>query len=150
MGGNFVEQLLLTTQLVTALFMTGLIWFVQVVHYPLMKQVPAGVFTRYERTHQARTSWVVAPPMLLELVTAIGLATVAGGELPAGLLGLNLALVGLVWGSTLFLQMPLHRRLAQGHDAALIHRLVLSNWLRTGLWSARSALMLWLAWAWAG
>jgi hypothetical protein len=54
-------------------------------------------------------------------------------------------LLGLIWASTLFIQMPPHKRLGRGYDAALIDRLVLSNWLRSGLWSVRSFLVLWLA-----
>ena len=45
------------------LYMTGLIWFVQVVHYPLMARVGEDGFAEYEKHHQRLTTWVVAPPM---------------------------------------------------------------------------------------
>lgn len=143
-------QLLLAGQLLATLFMCGLIWFVQLVHYPLMKEVAATGFVRYERRHQRATTRVVAPAMLLELMTAIALA-IACGPGTARLLAIaNLGLLGLIWASTLFIQMPIHKRLGRGYDAALIDRLVLSNWLRTGLWSVRSFLVLWLAYDVAG
>jgi hypothetical protein len=53
------------------LSMTGLIWFVQVVHYPLMARVGRVGFADYEAAHTRRTTWVVAPPMLIEGFTAV-------------------------------------------------------------------------------
>ena len=46
----------------STLSMVGLIWFVQVVHYPLFARVEQG-FIAYEQIHQQRTTWVVAPLM---------------------------------------------------------------------------------------
>ena len=57
--------------------MTGLIWFVQVVHYPLLARVGAASFVEYERAHVRRTTWVVAPAMLVEAATAIVLPFVS-------------------------------------------------------------------------
>ncbi len=51
----------------STVFMTGLIWFVQVVHYPLKAMVDTGSFTAYQRAHQTRTAWIVGPPMLVEI-----------------------------------------------------------------------------------
>ena len=73
-------SLLLLLNAAATLFMTGLIWFVQVVHYPLFGSVGDGGFDRYAALHARRTTWVVGPPMLLELVTSFGLVF----RLPAG------------------------------------------------------------------
>ena len=43
------------------LYMTGLIWFVQVVHYPLMGLTGKAEFSAYEQRHTLLTTWVVAP-----------------------------------------------------------------------------------------
>ena len=63
-------------ELVSALFMTGLIWFVQVVHYPLFAKV-SGTYPAYQAEHMARTTWVVAVPMLVELGAGVLLAAFA-------------------------------------------------------------------------
>ncbi len=60
----------LLVHIAATLFMTGLIWFVQIVHYPLFSSVGADGFVAYEAAHTARTTWVVGPPMLLEAGTA--------------------------------------------------------------------------------
>jgi len=126
--------------------MVGLIWFVQLVHYPLMGRVGSEHFVTYEAAHVQRTGWVVIPLMLIELLSAFALL-LEGGELvsrPEAALGL--ALLGGVWASTFFLQVPLHERLGEGFAAPAHERLVRTNAIRTALWSARGVLVLtWLA-----
>ena len=61
----------LLLQFFSTIAMVGLVWFVQVVHYPLMERVGKDEFCRYERDHQTRTTMVVAPLMLTEAVTAL-------------------------------------------------------------------------------
>ena len=119
------------------LYMTGLIWFVQVVHYPLMGRVGRDGFREYEQAHTRLTTWVVAPPMLIELATGIAWAFQAPGR--ASFIGL--ALIGVIWVSTALFQIPAHRRLERGFDASAHRRLVTSNWLRTVAWSARAILV---------
>ena len=122
------------------LFMTGLIWFVQVVHYPLLRRLPASEVAPYAQEHARRTGWVVGPVMLAELGLALALAP-RGGTLA----WIGLALLGMAWASTASIQVPLHRRLALGHDPAATERLVRTNWLRTAAWTFRAPLALALA-----
>jgi len=122
-----------------AAFMTGLIWFVQVVHYPLMGSVGEGHFVAYARRHQALTTLVVAPMMLIEALTASLLLWQSWQHRP----GLSLELTGMilliaVWLSTFLVQVPLHARLAKGLSPRTHSLLVGSNWVRTALWSART------------
>jgi hypothetical protein len=119
-------------------FMVGLIWFVQVVHYPLMAVVPASAFQEYANSHQRLTTWVVGPVMLVEAATALAIALLQPGTPNARVLGwTGLALLGVVWASTFFVQVPLHGRLSAGLDLAVVHRLVATNWVRTVAWTAR-------------
>ena len=50
----------------------------------------------------------------------------------------------LIWLSTAFLQVPLHRRLAAGYDSRTATRLVRSNWVRTIAWTVRGVVALML------
>ena len=63
----------LVIQLLMTSFMTGLIWFVQVVHYPLMEGWPHDDFGSWEVAHRERTGPVVIPPMLIEGYVAVWL-----------------------------------------------------------------------------
>jgi hypothetical protein len=49
-----------------------------------------------------------------------------------------LAVLAVVLGSTVLLQVPQHAALANGHDESRTTRLVRTNWIRTIGWSVRS------------
>jgi hypothetical protein len=53
----------------------------------------------------------------------------------------SLGLIGVNWLSTAIVQVPLHRRLEQGFEAGAHGRLVATNWVRTGAWTARGVLV---------
>ena len=125
------------------LSMTGLIWFVQVVHYPLMGLVGALGYEEYQREHQRRTTWVVGPLMLAEALTA-GVLVVWRGSVPEGGGWAGAGLLMVAWGSTFGVQVPLHERLARGFEAGVHRRLVRTNWVRTVAWSGRGVLALWM------
>lgn len=122
-------------------FMAGIIWFVQIVHYPLFNRVGAGTFPTYQRDHSRLTTLVVVAPMLLELGTGIWIAVHPPAPLgqPLPLLGLGLLLV--VWLSTFALQVPAHGALSRGYREDPYRRLTRSNWIRTAAWSLRALLV---------
>ena len=53
--------------------MTGLIWCVQLVHYPLFRAVGEPGYAAYQDAHMRLTTLVVGPLMLLEAATALWL-----------------------------------------------------------------------------
>jgi hypothetical protein len=124
--------------------MAGLIWFVQIVHYPLFNRVPAAGFAAYEREHVRRTGWVVGPIMGVEAITAVALALWPPSGIPSGVPVVGVALLAVVWLSTLFLQVPEHRRLLAGPDGEAVRRLVGGNWIRTIAWTIRAPLAAWM------
>jgi hypothetical protein len=130
-----LNTLLPVAHAAATLFMAGLIWFVQIVHYPLFGRVGAAESAAYGREHARRTGWVAGPAMLVELVLALALAARGGALAWAGL-----ALLGVIWASTALVQVPLHRRLAAGPDPAARLQLVRTNWIRTAAWTARAVL----------
>ena len=132
-------QAVLLANLCSSLAMTGLIWFVQIVHYPMFSRVGEREFAEYAKQHARLTSLVVGPLLLIETMSAVGLAFLSGERIAVWL---GLGLVGVIWVSTAVIQIPCHTRLARGFDAGVHRRLVRSNWIRTIAWSARSGLAL--------
>jgi hypothetical protein len=120
-----------------ALVMTGLIWTVQVVHYPLFDGVGADGFAAYESRHAAAIGRLLAVPAGVEVVTAGWLASSRPDGVPAWLVLGAGAVLAALWVATLLVHVPIHRRLAEGFDPALHRRLVASNWSRTAGWSLR-------------
>lgn len=128
----------------STLVMTGVIWFVQVVHYPLFNRVGLAEFARYEADHSNLTGLVVVPLMLVELATAALLVWQHPPDFPKFWLVVGLALVVLIWAATFFVSVPQHGKLASGFDLAAYRTLVTTNWIRTLAWSARSLIVLYL------
>lgn len=136
--------MLVLAHLFATLTMFGVIWTVQLVHYPLFAGVGVDGFPAYEAAHKARITWIVLPAMLLELSTAIALVWRRPDVLPGWAVWLGLGLVGVVWVSTAFVQVPLHTTLSAAFDGEVHERLVRSNWIRTAAWSLRAGLVLWM------
>lgn len=132
-----IETTLLVVHLVATAGMMGLIWFVQLVHYPLFAAVGADHFVAYESAHRTRTSWVVGPLMGVEGVSALTIAAVLLDDVGLVLTLAGLALLAVVHTSTVVFQVPAHRRLSAHDDAETVRRLVRTNWVRTIGWSLR-------------
>ncbi|TWT73825.1 hypothetical protein Pla123a_37190 [Posidoniimonas polymericola] len=138
--------LLFVLQLAATLIMVGLIWFVQLVHYPLLGAVGEPQFAEYEQAHCRLTGYVVIPPMLVELATAAAMLAWRPDGVPRWVPLAGMGLLAVVWLSTFVLQAPAHGRLVGGYEAATHHLLVASNWLRTSAWTARGGLLGWVCW----
>jgi hypothetical protein len=127
--------------LASTLYLTGLIWCIQVVHYPLMSEVAVDGFRTFHLRHSRRISIVVVLPMVVELLSAVVLVIPGAVAVPRWMTLVGLALLLVIWGSTFALQVPLHRRLAAGFDSASHRALVRTNWVRTTAWTVRAALV---------
>jgi hypothetical protein len=132
-----MDDIVLLINLVSTWTMVGVIWFVQVVHYPLLAVVPAESAASVAVEHQRRTGWVVGAPMALEGVTTLALLVL----IPEGvawfvpwLAGIPLA---IALGATIFLSVPRHERMAREPDAQVGKELVSTNWVRTIAWTVR-------------
>lgn len=124
----------------STLFMVGVIWFVQVVHYPVFADVGTESFAAYESKHSRLTTWVVMPAMLIEFATASALLFWIRLDSPTWMTAAGFILVNVIWLSTFFLQVPCHDKLATGFDIDAWKFLVQSNWIRTIAWSVRGLL----------
>ena len=136
-----VDWILLANVAATTV-MTGVIWFVQVVHYPLFVLVGEEGFASYEQQHRTWTTFVVGPPMLVEALTAALLLMYPPQHAKRWQLLAGVVLVAVLWASTALIQVPCHESLSHQFDRDVAERLVASNWLRTAAWTLRSVLML--------
>ena len=132
---------LFTSHLLATAAMVGLIWFVQVVHYPLFAAVGSDGFARYEQLHQRRTSLVVGPLMAGEGASAVWLVLATPHEVSRLWPLLGLAALGVIHAGTVMLQVPQHTALAGGYNPARLSRLVRTNWVRTVGWSIRGIIV---------
>lgn len=137
-------NLLLIVNAACAWLMTGIIWFVQVVHYPLFASTGKECFMPYVQAHRQLTSLVVAGPMVLEIFTALMLVFMAKKD-ESFFCWIAFILVLAIWGCTAFGSIPCHEKLCtQGFDESVHRMLVTSNWIRTACWSLRAGLLSYL------
>lgn len=125
-------------------FMVGLIWLIQIVHYPLFARVGKDQFVLYEREHSRLITFIVAPLMLTELVSGISISYLLLQSYSITLIA-NIGFLGAIWISTFAIHVPLHQKLQSGFDPLLHERLVSTNWIRTFSWSVRGILLACLA-----
>lgn len=125
--------------IVTTAIMVGVIWTIQVIHYPFFHRVDKQNFSLHMDKHREKISYIVVPVMLAELSSATGLVLTNTQFQFEFITGLIILL--LIWVSTALIQVPSHSKLAKGYSQTEVQKLVRLNWIRTILWSARLALM---------
>jgi hypothetical protein len=131
--------------LIACAFMTGLIWEVQRVHYPMflaLRSLPLAEFQQWMNFHTVHVSIIVGPMMLFEAATGALLVLYPPDDMPQWLTLLNLVLIAIIFVATAFFSVPNHHHLReQGFDETVIKNLVNGNWIRTLAWSLRLLLL---------
>jgi uncharacterized membrane protein len=130
--------------------MVGVIWFVQIVHYPLLAIVGMDRASEIAAEHQRRTGQVVGLPMAIEGVSTLVLLATR----PSGVFWLwswvAAVLLAVALGCTVLLSVPLHAQMASKPTTQTGHRLVRTNWPRTIAWTLRGLVLVVMALqAWA-
>ena len=121
--------------------MVGVIWFVQLVHYPLLATIGIDRASEIAVEHQRRTGWVVGLPMAGEGVTTLWLVFDSPNGVNSALPFVGGFLLAIALGSTIFLSVPLHEKMALAPTVAIGHKLVRTNWPRTIAWTLRGVLL---------
>lgn len=148
-GMTFLSQhisSLLLIQSLSTWALVGVIHVVHWVHYPLFARVGQLTYRDYQAQHMTRITPVVAPLMVMELVSAT-LWTAASWTISTGLaqkieLGIAWFALIAIWLVTGLWSVRAHRDLLPGFSFPSWKSLMASNAVRTGLWSLRA---LWLA-----
>jgi len=135
---------LLLIENAATLFLTGVLWTMQVLNYPLLSLVGRDALPGYESEHNKRFALVVFPGVLVGIVGAVGLILARPARVPAFGPIAEVVLMVAIIVSTAALQAPQHGRLARGWDATAYHLLVRSNWIRVALWSLAGLLSLFM------
>lgn len=133
MSGNLIFVL----NLAATLFLTGLIWTVQLVHYPSFRFIEGTRFQEFHPFHSKRISLLVIPLMIFELATSGVLWWFSD---PFSLDSIGFYLVILIWVSTAFFSVPAHGKLISGKDHEAIRFLINTNWMRTLLWTTKAVI----------
>jgi hypothetical protein len=113
--------------------MTGIIWLVQCLVYPIFRYVGEKEFTDIHNFQMKRISILVGPLMTLEFFTAALLLY----QIKTSIYFFNLLSVIILWGLTFLVNIRAHENLNYRSQSSK-KNLVAKNWPRTILWSLRS------------
>ncbi|RAP29526.1 hypothetical protein DID78_03530 [Candidatus Marinamargulisbacteria bacterium SCGC AG-343-D04] len=122
----------------SSFWMMTVIWFVQIVHYPLFAYVPKYSRIEYSRKHQQWISVLVMPGMLIEAISLVLLGKEMLFNQQWILMLLSLL---IIWGSTFFLQVPCHNNLLKDPNDRIVRKLVSTNWIRTFFWTLKTIIV---------
>lgn len=122
--------------------MVGVIWTIQVVHYPLFVYTDRERFTSFHNEHSRRITWIVGVGMGVELLSALALVVSTPERVSRPLVLIAFGILLSVHAATILLSIPSHNALGRGWDDSAHRRLVSTNWVRTIGWSLRAALAL--------
>ena len=125
---------LLIFHITSTSIMVGVIWVIQLVHYPSFKYVKDSDYIIFQKYHMSNISYIVFPVMLIELFTS--LLIFFSGE-KSFFFMLSLFCLFLIWVITVGLFTKFHNILQTGKDLKMIEKMIKVNWIRTLLWSVR-------------
>ncbi len=121
-------------------FMVGVIWIVQLVHYPSFQYIDFERYRSFQRFHMEKISLIVVPTMIFELGSGLMLVFFYYKE--DWIFILSMVFLLAIWIITAIFFTKLHGRLAHGYINAVVDSLIKTNWLRTLLWTIRLLLVL--------
>ena len=132
---NFV----LLGHLIFTSIMTGVIWVIQVVHYPSFHFIEKELYTAFQKFHMNKISIIVIPIMLAELITGMMLFLDKSSKSP--FLIISFVILVLIWLITGVFFSKAHNELMTGYQELVVNQLVVMNWIRTLLWTLRLLLL---------
>ena len=131
-------ELLFKINFISTSFMVGVIWVIQLLHYPSFHFINDQKYVEFQHFHMKRISFIVIPAMLVELASGLLLAYFFRSSLTIILLAFLLG----IWGITFIFFTNIHQKLTNGYDHSVVDRLIQINWSRTALWSLRLIILL--------
>ena len=132
------QFILVLIHLISTSLMVGIIWVIQVVHYPSFHFIGNSRYISFQKFHMERISYIVIPVMLVESISGFLLIY---DELNPILLT-SMVLLLSIWMLTAFFFSSLHQKLVSGYEEETIRKLVKINWIRTLLWTLRLVLLI--------
>ena len=124
----------LTIHIISTSIMVGVIWVIQLVHYPSFKYVNESDYIIFQKYHMSNISYIVFPVMFTELITALIILFFGEKSL---FFVLSLICLFLIWVITGVLFTKYHSILKEGKDLMIIEKMIKANWIRALLWTMR-------------
>ena len=126
------------THLISTAIIVGIIWVIQVVHYPSFHFIETDEYLSFQKFHMDKIAYIVVPVMLIESITGFILIY---NDINTVLI-ISMILLLLIWALTGLFFAPMHQKLMSGYQEELVEKLVKINWVRTIFWTIRLLLVM--------
>ncbi len=127
-------------QLVCNSYLVSLVFMTQFITYPTFLDIDKDKFSEYHQKYVNKISFIVAPVMLIELLTLFIIAYLSSDFLIVK----TLILLLVIWMTTFFIMIPSHNRISKSFNKKEIINLINYNWVRTILWSFKLLVIIFL------
>ena len=127
-------------------FLVGLIWMIQIVHYPSFSSIDPAKYDVFQQRHMEKMGKLIGLPWLIEGLSVLALFAFAPTTTIRALATLGGLLEVTVITVTIWSSIPAHTALASGFDTDAHQRLLLSNRIRTAAWTGRGLLAVAVLW----
>tara|TARA_B100001250_G_scaffold398865_1_gene407628 strand:+ start:812 stop:1213 length:402 start_codon:yes stop_codon:yes gene_type:complete len=132
--------MILLIHIISTSIMVGVIWTIQLVHYPSFNFINQKDYIKFQNFHMNQISLIVMPIMGIELFTGLIIIFL---EIKNGLMfHFSISILFLIWLITGIIFSRLHQKLTMGYQPLIINKLIKMNWLRTFLWTFRLFLLI--------
>lgn len=134
----------LLAHLAITISLTGIIWFVQLIHYPVMEHLSEK--SSFARLHISRTMPLAVSMMVIELATGIVLLWLRPVSVPIWMPVTGLLLMAMFWAITWQGCVPGHFCVRRSGTNEAYAQLMIANGWRSVLMTCRSMLLLSMLW----
>lgn len=125
--------------LISTSIMVGLIWLIQVVHYPSFLFIDIEKYSKFQKFHMSRISYVVIPIMMIELLSGVYLFLFYTFSI---YLIIELFILAITWILTGLFFSRMHTELVEKFNKNIINKMINLNWFRTCFWSIRLVILM--------
>ena len=112
--------------------MVGVSLITHFVTYPSFKLIKSSIFSEFHKSYTNKMLFIVAPVMILELISSLLLVIFDMNDNNTGIV--LLITLMLIWFLTFFTIVPIHNKLSVNYNKDLNQKLIKYNGLRTILW----------------
>lgn len=137
-----METIFLLFNLISTLLIAGILWFVQLVHYPLFNEMPAKNMVNYGYYHMQKISGIINLLFIIDFITIVFLLLLVNSDLSATLMLINISIFLFIVILTRITFLPIYQQISKNPNSILITKLINLNWIRTLVWSLKVIFML--------
>ena len=134
------SEAILIYHIVFCSIMVGVIWLIQLVHYPAFHFIKLNEYILFQKFHMDRISIIVIPAMSVELLSGVLIFIYHPKSIDYFLISMIILI--MIWLITAAYFAKSHQSLLNGYDKRKVVSLVKMNWIRTFLWTLRLVILM--------